>query len=252
VQSLPVQPIKVPRSPDSLAYVIYTSGSTGVPKGVQITHRNLMHFLSCMADAPGCSAEDHLLALTTISFDISALELFLPLITGAKVEILPEETVRDGVRLKKALEASGATIIQATPATWKMLLAAELGPVPGVKALCGGEAWDGVLAEQLLDRVDELWNMYGPTETTVWSSVQKVERGKPVYLGTPIGKTRFYVVDEAMNRVEPGEIGELLIAGDGLARGYLNRPDLDREKFIASPFRHGERVYRTGDLVRYV
>ena len=240
------------RDPDSLAYVIYTSGSTGAPKGVRITHRGLVHFLSCMADRPGCSSEDHVLALTTISFDISALELFLPLTTGAKVEILPEEMTRNGLRLKDKMEASAATIIQATPATWKMLLAAELRKIPAVKALCGGEAWDSQLAGQLLDRVGELWNMYGPTETTVWSSIQKVERGEPVRLGEPIGNTRFYVVDEEMNQVKSGEVGELLIGGDGLARGYLNRPELDRERFIPNPFGKSGRIYRTGDLVRNV
>lgn len=247
----PAQP-QMARSPLELAYVIYTSGSTGAPKGVCITHRNLVHFLCCMAERPGCSAGDHLLALTTISFDIAALELFLPLITGARVEILAEDIARDGLRLKQAVERSGATIIQATPATWKMLLAAELGPVPGLRALCGGEAWDERLAAPLLERVGELWNMYGPTETTIWSSIHKVEPGSRVHLGTPIGNTRFYVVDEAMNQVKPGDLGELLISGDGLARGYLNRPDLDQQRFIANPFAQGERIYRTGDLVRYV
>ena len=183
--------------------MIYTSGSTGKPKGVQIAHRSLAHFLWSMAERPGCSSNDHFLAATTICFDIAALELFLPLITGARVEILPEEVVKNGLRFKEKIENSPATIIQGTPATWKMLLAAELGPIPRVKALCGGEAWDGQLAEQLLALTPEVWNMYGPTETTVWSSIQKVEPGGPVCLGDPIGNTQFYVFDERMHRCSP-------------------------------------------------
>jgi polyketide synthase PksJ len=249
------QPITNPSahaSPEDLAYVIYTSGSTGKPKGVQIAHRSLTHFLWSMAERPGCTADDHLLAATTICFDIAALELFLPLVTGASVEILPEEIVKNGLRFKEKIENSSATIIQATPATWKMLLAAELGPIPRVKALCGGEAWDGQLAEQLLARTREVWNMYGPTETTVWSSIQKVEPGRSVSLGDPIGNTRFYVFDESMQPVQPGEIGELFIGGDGLAKGYLHRPELTRERFVPNPLRLGEVIYKTGDLVRYV
>lgn len=236
---------------DSLAYVIYTSGSTGQPKGVSVTHRSLAHFLCCMRDRPGCSADDHILALTTICFDIAALELFLPLVCGGRVEILPEETTRDGIRLKEAVERSGATIIQATPATWKMLLAAKLGALPNVRILCGGEAWNGDLSGPLLSRAKEVWNMYGPTETTVWSSIQKVEPGKPVHLGEPIGNTRFYVLDEDLKPVPTGEIGELYIGGDGLARGYWNRPDLTRERFIRHPREADEIIYRTGDLVRH-
>jgi amino acid adenylation domain-containing protein len=239
-------------SPEAVAYVIYTSGSTGRPKGVQITHRNLTHFLCSMARTPGCGPDDYILASTTICFDIAALELFLPLVTGGCVEILPDAISKNGIRFRQKIENSPVTLIQGTPATWKMLMAAGLGKVPRVKALCGGEAWDITLAEPLLDRVGELWNMYGPTETTVWSSVQKVDRGEPIRLGEPIGNTEFYVLDEAMRLVNPGEIGELYIGGDGLAKGYLNRPELTRERFVSHPNRPAELIYRTGDLVRYV
>jgi amino acid adenylation domain-containing protein len=252
IRQQPITKPSVPALPEDLAYVIYTSGSTGKPKGVQITHRSLTHFLWSMAERPGCTPDDHLLAATTICFDIAALELFLPLVTGARVEILPEEILKNGLRFKEKIENSSATLIQGTPATWKMLLAAELGPIPRVKALCGGEAWDGQLAEQLLARTREVWNMYGPTETTVWSSIQKVEPGRSVCLGDPIGNTRFYVFDESMQPVQPGEIGELFIGGDGLAKGYLNRPELTRERFVPNPLRPEEVIYKTGDLVRYV
>jgi amino acid adenylation domain-containing protein len=239
-------------SPEAVAYVIYTSGSTGRPKGVQITHRNLAHFLCSMARTPGCGPDDYVLASTTICFDIAALELFLPLVTGGCVEILPDTISKNGIRFREKIESSPVTLIQGTPATWKMLIAAGLGKIPRVKALCGGEAWDITLAEPLLDRVGELWNMYGPTETTVWSSVQKVDRGEPIRLGEPIGNTEFYVLDESMRLVSPGEIGELYIGGDGLAKGYLNRPELTRERFVPHPNRPAELIYRTGDLVRYV
>jgi amino acid adenylation domain-containing protein len=239
-------------SSDDLAYVIYTSGSTGNPKGVQISHRSLTHFLCNMAKRPGCNAKDYFLAATTICFDIAALELFLPLITGASVEILSDAISKNGVRFREKIENSPATLIQGTPATWKMLIAAGLGKIPRVKALCGGEAWDSALADQLLDRAGEVWNMYGPTETTIWSSIQKVDRGEPIRLGEPIGNTEFYVFDEAMQLVGSGEIGELYIGGDGLAKGYRNRPDLTRERFVPNPFRPAEQIYRTGDLVRYV
>jgi amino acid adenylation domain-containing protein len=239
-------------SPEAVAYVIYTSGSTGRPKGVQITHRNLAHFLCSMARTPGCGPDDYVLASTTICFDIAALELFLPLVTGGCVEILPDAISKNGIRFREKIENSPVTLIQGTPATWKMLIAAGLGKVPRVKALCGGEAWDITLAEPLLDRVGELWNMYGPTETTIWSSVQKVDRGEPIRLGEPIGNTEFYVLDESMQLVSPGEIGELYIGGDGLAKGYLNRPELTRERFVPHPNRPAELIYRTGDLVRYV
>jgi amino acid adenylation domain-containing protein len=252
IRQRPIVKPLVPSSPEDLAYVIYTSGSTGKPKGVQIAHRSLTHFLWSMAERPGCTSDDYLLAATTICFDIAALELFLPLVTGARVEILPEEIAVNGLRFKEKIESSPATLIQGTPATWKMLLAAELGPIPRVKALCGGEAWGVQLAEQLLVRAREVWNMYGPTETTVWSSIQRVEPGQSVHLGDPIGNTQFYVFDESMRLVQPGEIGELFIGGDGLAKGYLNRPDLTGERFVPNPLRPEEIIYKTGDLVRHV
>jgi non-ribosomal peptide synthetase component F len=243
--------LPVPNS-ETRAYVIYTSGSTGNPKGVQISHRSLTHFLWCMAQRPGCDSNDYVLAATTICFDIAALELFLPLIAGGCVEVLPDTICKSGVRFRQKIENSPVTLIQGTPATWRMLLAAGLGRIPRVKALCGGEAWDKVLADQLLDRAAEVWNMYGPTETTVWSSIQKVERGQPICLGEPIGNTEFYIFDESMRPVRLGETGELYIGGDGLAIGYLNRPDLTGERFVPHPSRPTKLIYRTGDLVRYV
>jgi amino acid adenylation domain-containing protein len=252
IRQQPVVRPGVSATSDDLAYVIYTSGSTGIPKGVQITHRSLSHLLWNVAKRPGCSPNDYLLAATTICFDIAALELFLPLVTGGQVEILPESIAKDGVRLKEKIENSPVTLFQATPATWRMLVAAELGAIRRMKALCGGEAWDRQLADQLLMRVGELWNMYGPTETTIWSSIQKVEAGQPIRLGDPIGNTQFYVFDEAMQLVGPGQIGELFIGGEGLARGYLNNPELTRQRFVTNPLRSGETIYRTGDLVRYV
>ncbi|HEY0790746.1 MAG TPA: amino acid adenylation domain-containing protein [Chthoniobacterales bacterium] len=252
IQRCPTDSPDLPGSSEDLAYVIYTSGSTGQPKGVQIRQRSLRNFLLSMAQQPGCTSKDYVLAATTVCFDIAALEFFLPLITGARVEILPEETVKGGVRFREKVERSGATLVQGTPSTWRMLLAADLGAVPGLKILCGGEPWDQKLAGELLKRGAEVWNMYGPTETTVWSAIQKVQPNQPIRLGEPIANTRFYVLDPSMKPVPSGEIGELWIGGDGLAKGYVNRPDLTRDRFVPDPARAGELIYKTGDLVRYV
>jgi amino acid adenylation domain-containing protein len=252
IESIPEGPNGVHANPEDLAYVIFTSGSTGKPKGVEIRHRSLTNFMLSMARSPGCGPDDRVLALTTISFDIAALEIYLPLTVGGAVELLPDTIARDGLRLKEYLEKSEATLVQATPATWEMLLAANLGPIPRVKALCGGEAWNERLAARLLERTREVWNMYGPTETTVWSSIQRVLPENKVRLGDPIANTRFYVLDETLSPVPRGEVGELYIAGDGLARGYRNRPELTREKFVPDPFHENQFMYRTGDLVRYV
>ncbi|WP_055550579.1 non-ribosomal peptide synthetase, partial [Streptomyces kanamyceticus] len=245
-EGLPSAPSTGPTAQDP-AYVIYTSGSTGRPKGVQVPHRALANLLLSMAEEPGLTAGDHLLALTTVCFDIAALELFLPLITGGRVEIVPAEVARDGVLLRRLLESSPATAVQATPATWKMLLAAGWSGKQGLKALCGGEALDQDTAEQLLARAGQVWNMFGPTETTIWSAVCRLAPGERVTIGHPIANTQLHVLDTRGRQVPAGVPGELYIGGAGLATGYLGRPELTAERFVTMD---GERRYRTGDLVR--
>jgi amino acid adenylation domain-containing protein len=235
-----------------LAYLIYTSGSTGNPKGVQITQRSLINFLLSMNKVPGLEPSDTLLAITTLSFDISGLELLLPLITGAKLVIASREETKDGALLLKALR-SGISVMQATPSTWKMLIDIGWKEKLNIKALCGGEELTRGLANELLQRVESLWNMYGPTETTIWSAVGKVAPGEGIVpLGKPIDNTQLYVVDTNDQLCAPGVPGELLIGGEGLSVGYFNRDNLTREKFIRNPFATDGRgrVYRTGDLVR--
>jgi len=240
--------------PENLAYVIYTSGSTGRPKGVAVRQRGAVNFLASMARRPRLGPDDVLLAVTTVAFDISVLELFLPLSVGARIELVDKETAADGFRLKERI--AGATVMQATPATWRLLLEAGWQGSPGLKALCGGEALPPDLARELLARTRELWNVYGPTETTVWSAVHAVlEAARPIPLGEAIANTEIYLLghfEQAVEPVPPGAPGELYIGGEGLARGYLGRPDLSAERFVPDPFsgRPGARLYRTGDLVR--
>jgi amino acid adenylation domain-containing protein len=238
----------------NLAYVIYTSGSTGKPKGVQIPHRAVVNFLTSMSQEPGMTAEDRLLAVTTLSFDIAGLEIYLPLSVGAAFEIVSREVSSDGNRLLAKLGKSNPTVMQATPATWRMLLEAGWEGDSRLKVLCGGEAISRKLADQLLQRVGSLWNMYGPTETTIWSTTAKVVRGEDaVSIGQPIANTQLFILDEELQPVSIGVAGELHIGGDGLARGYLHRPELTAEKFIPDPFSADPkaRLYKTGDLVRY-
>jgi amino acid adenylation domain-containing protein len=239
--------------PEQLAYVIYTSGSTGKPKGVQVPHRALINFLVTMAQTPGLAASDVLVAVTTLSFDIAGLELYLPLITGARVVLAPAATSGDPRALAALLESSGATVMQATPTTWRMLVDHGWEPAGALKGLCGGEALPVALADALADLGIELWNMYGPTETTIWSTCARVHSGEPVTIGRPIANTSLYVLDPRMAPVPVGVAGELWIGGDGLARGYRARPDLTQERFVGDPFagRPDARMYRTGDLVRY-
>ncbi|HKV11036.1 MAG TPA: amino acid adenylation domain-containing protein, partial [Thermoanaerobaculia bacterium] len=236
--------------PGHLAYVIYTSGSTGRPKGVQVTHGAVVNFLASMARQPGMAAGDVLLAVTTLSFDIAGLELLLPLAVGGQVVLAPRETALDGARLAASLEAHGVTVLQATPATWRLLLAAGWEGNRDLTALCGGEALPRDLARELLPRVGELWNVYGPTETTIWSSIHRVAEADAIPIGLPIANTSIHLLDRRMEPVPLGVSGELLIGGAGLARGYLNRPDLTAERFVPDPFSSGERLYRTGDLAR--
>ena len=238
---------------EDLAYVIYTSGSTGKPKGVQIEHRALVNFLVSMGRKPGLDDTDVLLAVTTLSFDIAGLELYLPLIRGARLVIATRETASDGLLLKERMAACGATIMQATPATWRMLIDAGWNGDQRLKVLCGGEALSRELAIELLPRCGELWNMYGPTETTIWSTLTKIDSPiSPISIGRPIANTQIYLLDRNSQLVPVGVSGELCIGGDGLARGYLNQPELTEEKFTANPFVEGKRLYHTGDLARYL
>ncbi|GAA3159728.1 non-ribosomal peptide synthetase/type I polyketide synthase [Nonomuraea roseoviolacea] len=230
---------------DNLCYVLYTSGSTGRPKGVRVQHSSVVNFLTSMSREPGLTGEDTLLAVTTFAFDISVLELFLPLTVGGHVVIAGREAAYDPVRLAALLD--DATVMQATPATWRLLLSAGWAGKPTLKALCGGEALPADLATDLRGRVAELWNMYGPTETTIWSTLTRVTDG-PITIGQPIANTRIHLLDTAMNLVPTGVVGELYIGGDGLARDYLGQPELTAERFVT--WRDGARLYRTGDLAR--
>ena len=222
-----------------LAYVIYTSGSTGRPKGVQIPHHAVVNFLRTMAGEPGLRKDDVMVSVTTLSFDISGLELYLPLMVGARVVVATREDVTDGSQLRTLLESEGATVMQATPATWRLLIEAGWTG-SGLKMLCGGEALPQELAAQMLDRGAELWNLYGPTETTIWSTAERLSPGS-VTIGRPIANTQTYVLDRNLQPMPVGVPGELYIAGDGLARGYRQRPDLTAERFLPDPFGAGRR-----------
>jgi len=240
---------------DRLAYVIYTSGSTGTPKGVEVTHRNAVNLLQSMRRELGLSAEDVLFAVTSLNFDIALLEIFLPLMVGARVVLARRDVVSDGEALGRQLSVQGATVMQATPSTWSLLLSSGWQGAPQLKALCGGEAMTRDLADRLLDRCGLLWNVYGPTETTVWSTCRRVERGTgPVSVGGPVANTQVHVLDDRMRRVPPGVRGELFIGGAGVARGYRGRPDLTAARFLPDPFGQepGARFYRTGDLASWL
>jgi len=249
------QPLSAPlvtRDPAQLAYVLFTSGSTGRPKGVEISRGAFANFLRSMAHQPGLHERDRLLAVSTTSFDIAGLELFLPLYVGATVVIADRPTVMDPRRLRARLESDQITMMQATPATWRMLLEAGWQGHAGLRMLCGGEAMNRTLADRLLAGGGELWNMYGPTETTVWSTLHRIRGGQDrISIGEPVDGTQVYVLDGDRRQVATGEVGELYIGGDGLARGYRGRPDLTAERFVQNPAGPpGDRIYRTGDLGR--
>jgi len=246
---------------ENLSYVIYTSGSTGKPKGVQICHQSLVNFIYAMKSEPGLHSNDRLVAVTTISFDIHTLEIYLPLTVGATIILASRQITTDGVGLAEEIAKHDVTVMQATPATWRMLLTANWSGKRNLKAICGGEALPQSLANDLLDKVGSLWNIYGPTETTVWSTTGEVkadrkninaEAAEPI--GWPIANTEIYILDKNLQPLPIGIPGELHIGGDGLARGYIKRPELNAEKFISNPFSNqaSSRLYKTGDLVRYL
>ena len=239
--------------PQHLAYIIYTSGSTGKPKGVMIPRRALVNFLLSMAERPGMEASDTHLAVTTTSFDISILELLLPLMRGAQMVMATAEQAMDARELQRLIRQHAVTVMQATPATWRMFVETGWEGKSDLRIFCGGESLTADLARQLLPRCRELWNLYGPTETTIWSSTERVISADQISLGSPIANTQFYVLDENQRPISEGSSGELWIGGTGLARGYLKRPELTTERFVTRVSSEGPdaQLYRTGDEVRY-
>jgi amino acid adenylation domain-containing protein len=254
-----IDPKRIGLTPRNLAYVIYTSGSTGKPKGVMVEHDAVVNFLHSMSRSPGISRDDCLLSVTTLSFDIAALELFLPLITGARIVLTKRSGSVDVSEIERALEQHNVTIMQATPATWHMLLMAGWKGKADLKILCGGEALSSDLARNLRERAASLWNMYGPTETTIWSTCHQVvlselaERGIES-IGRPIANTQIYILDSDKDPVPFGSVGEIYVGGRGVARGYLNQKDLTAERFVLDKFDQSSnrRIYRTGDQGRYL
>ena len=244
--------------PDNLAYVIYTSGSTGKPKGVQIHHRAVVNFLCSMRESLGMNANDTLLAVTTLSFDIAVLELLLPLTVGARVVIASSDVAADGALLANAITDTNITFMQATPASWRLLLESGWQGKDDLKILCGGEALTPDLAEKLIKRSSQVWNLYGPTETTIWSTLYQVisagnqRVSNTVPIGRPIANTQIYILDANLQPIPIGVIGDLYIGGDGVSRGYLNRSELTAERFIPNPFAASSTIYKTGDLARYL
>lgn len=236
---------------DSPAYTIYTSGSTGRPKGVQVSHKNVVNLVHSMGQEPGIGPKDNIFAVTTISFDAMVMETFLPLLHGATVVLVDEDTRRDGnILLKKALEDK-ITVMWGTPSIWRILLDSGWDTKLNIKILIGGEPVPMPLAHELLDRCDEVWNIYGPTETTVCCLLAKITKDDdPITVGKPVANTQIYLLDDKGKKVGPNEVGEIVIGGDGVSLGYLNRPELTAESFIANPFdkKTQSKMYLSGDL----
>ncbi|MEU5227348.1 amino acid adenylation domain-containing protein [Streptomyces toyocaensis] len=248
----PADPLPDGPRPDDLAYVIYTSGSTGRPKGVALPHRPVVNFLLSMREEPGMTARDVVAAANTVSCDMPVLDLYLPLLCGARIETVPLADVLDGERLSERLRAAGVSYLQGTPTTWRLLQEVGWTPPAGFTACAGAEKVPADLAHWLTDAGATVWHLYGPTETTVWSTVHRVgSDDDPLPLGHPVANTDLLVLDGALRRTPIGVPGELYIGGDGLAEGYLHRPDLTRQRFVPDPRDPGRRLYRTGDLVRH-
>ena len=252
-QSNASENLDVPVGPDNLAYLLYTSGSTGNPKGVEIPRKALTNLLWATRESLQLDERDHMLAVTTISFDISGLEIWLPLLVGAQTVIATREEAADGIALQALMERHDITILQGTPVLWRLLFDAGWRGKANLQALCGGEAMPPEFAAQLAPAVLRLWNLYGPTETTIWSTVHQVREVRtPISIGRPIANTQCYILDSLLQLAPAGVPGDLYIGGDGLARGYLHRPELTAEKFVPDPFRGPEaRMYKTGDVARY-
>ncbi len=245
--------LDLPNDASDLAYLIYTSGSTGKPKGVLLEHKSLVNLLCSVQKRPGFGPEDKLLAVTTVSFDIAGLELYLPLISGGTLVLADSETVKDGGLLLQVINDENITVIQATPSTFKLMLANAWQGTPNLTLFCGGEALSKELAVKLIPKCKMLWNMYGPTETTIWSAIKQVSANDEIItIGNPIDNTEIYIMDEKMSLVPEGLTGEIFIAGAGLARGYLNRNELTAEKFVEHPLVPGKKIYRTGDLGKFL
>jgi amino acid adenylation domain-containing protein len=251
----PVTDPEIKVNGDDLVYILYTSGSTGMPKGVQIAHHNLVNFLISMQNEPGISESDKLLAVTTISFDIAGLELFLPLISGAEIILADAASAKDGRALLDLVKKENITIMQATPYTWRIMLEAGWDNKNPLKVICGGEALPVELAYRILNTNSTLWNVYGPTETTIWSTAKEITTAnKVISIGRPINNTSIYILDEFLKPQAPGVPGEIYIGGDGVGKGYLNRPELTAEKFINDLYSKipGSLMYRTGDLGKFM
>jgi amino acid adenylation domain-containing protein len=253
IRQEPTNPPYTQVAPDNLAYMIYTSGSTGKPKGVQVPHHALLNFLEHMAQETGLEASDRLLAVTSLSFDIAGLELWGPLLVGGQVVLASREMKADGVQLISCLETEAITVMQATPATWQLLVAQGWAGQPWLRLLCGGEQVPLDFAHQLVDRSQCAWNLYGPTETTVYSTRCTLTHDDVgISIGHPIANTQVYLEDRWGHLVPIGVPGELSIGGAGVARGYWQRPDITAERFVPNPYSAtpGSRLYKTGDLVR--
>lgn len=254
ISQVPASDLPQVLSPDLLAYVIFTSGSTGVPKGVEITQGAIQNFLQAVKIEPGFTPDDRLLAITTIAFDISLLELFLPLITGSTLVIATEQQAHDAYALKQLIADQNINVLQATPASWRLLLSSGWQATPGFRGFAGGEKLARDLAAELIAQGIDLWNLYGPTEATVWTSSYQVKAnaagGLPqVFIGRPLTNTQLYILDSLGNNLPVGSYGELWIGGVGLARGYRGDPKQTADRFITNS--QGVRLYRTGDYARW-
>jgi amino acid adenylation domain-containing protein len=242
-------------TPDHRAYTIYTSGTTGKPKGVMITHRALVNLLESMMRAPGFTSADRMLAVSPISFDIATMDMFLPLVTGGTLVVADRFVGADPSRLASLLQKFEITVLQATPATWRLLASSDWKGKHDLKMISGGETLPRDLANQLLNHGAELWNCYGPTETTIYSSVLRIQFGAGlVPIGPPIANTSFYILDDAGRLLPPGVPGELYIGGHGVSLGYVDPSSDARHSFLSDPYSQapGSRMFRSGDLVRLI